>query len=255
MKKHNEVELEINGRRQKVSGLSDEVVALLASDKYTSGCYTVSDFIDHSWQPPDTPLQMEVELDYIHPDDRQQIRQELGLDGETEVLEFYVERTGGAVQSIMINEQRFETVSDLPDGVVGFLDGLVFGDPADPVVTGSGERISFWDVVRGAPEVQQAFYEYGYQNTEAGLTLHGEFDVRHSLHALDTDQEKRLAETVSRGATHVEINRKQAAKRKRLAGMVAGMRAALYRLSKVAFVLIVLTALVIAGLDYFPEFF
>ncbi len=249
MKKQNEVVVEINGRRQKISGVSNEVIELLESDKYASGCYHISDFTDHRWQLPDSPLQMEVELDYIHPDDRTQILYELGLDGqEVDVLEFYVERTQGIVQSVTINDIRFESLTEIPVGVMNFLDGLVFGDPADPVSTGSGERVSFWDAVRGAPETQQAFYDYGYQNTETGLTLHGQFDVRHSLHELDSQQEKRLADTVSQGATRVEISSKKAAERSRPGFFRWWMKAAL--------VLALLAVSVAAGLGrWLSDFF
>lgn len=141
---------------------------------------------DSAWSLPNTPLMLTVDLAHIDAHDRELISADLEVDPEDlEYLELYVERIDGDMQYITINENRYTTIEEIPDGLRSYLDTLYFGDIENPVLTVSGARVNLWDAIRGEPETQQAFYEAGYDPNDSQLQLSGVLDAATALDKLE----------------------------------------------------------------------
>lgn len=177
--------------------LDNDVANYLNDDKEINDNHHVNDGAEIQWQLPSKPFQMEIELDYIDGDDKDAIAEDLGLDAiDLDFLEFYADRLDGAVQSVLINDVRFGAIEDIPESLKTFLDGILFGESSDPVSSISGERITFWDAVRGDPETQQAFYNYEFTNGVNGISIHGGFDPKQTLDGVEKNEYHRLDDSI-----------------------------------------------------------
>jgi len=134
--------------------------------------------LETHWQLPSTPLQLIFNTKYIDSSELKLITQELDLNlTGLESLEVYVERTEGQLDYILINDIRYECAEDLPSTIKSFLDNIQFGDPEDPIITTTGERINFWDVLSGQPEIQQAFFSANYRADTDYFYIDGNYEV------------------------------------------------------------------------------
>ena len=177
--------------------LNDDAANYLNDDKTIEDNHHVNEDAEIQWQLPSKPFQMEIELSYIDGDDKDAIAEDLGLDAsDFDFLDFYADRLDGAVQSVLINDVRFGAIEDIPECLKNFLDGILFGESSDPVSSISGERITFWDAVRGDPETQQAFYSYELKNGVNGISIHGGFDPKQTLDGVEKNEYHRLDDSI-----------------------------------------------------------
>jgi len=149
--------------------------------------------IDSHWQLPNTPLHLEFSAEYIEAGELKQIAKDLDLSlDELESLEVFTERTKGNVDYILVNEIQYQCIEDLPESIKTFLDNVQFGDPEDPVISATGARISYWDTLSGEPEVQQAFFDSGYDPDSDYFHIEGNYDVVDSLQSMEEKLDVKL---------------------------------------------------------------
>lgn len=179
---------------------------------------------DSHWQLPSTPLQMEFNTLYMDPKELKNIARDLEQP-ELDHLEIYVERTEGQIDYMLINDIQFQCIEDLPTSIKTFLDNIQFGDPENPVITASGERVNFWDTLAGEPEVQQAFFEAGHDADNDYFHMGGSFDVVDSVQNMENMQYIDLHDSLESKAVnqkvkqyiHKKDTRKRQSRRKWLA--------------------------------------
>lgn len=164
------------------------------------------DKTDGHWQLPSTPLQMEFNTEFMDPKDLKAIAEDLDLDEqELDHLEIYVERTEGQIDYMLVNDIQYQCIEDLPESIKAFLDNIQFGDPENPVITASGARVNFWDALAGEPEVQQAFFESGYEADNDYFHMSGRFDVVDSVQSMEDKQEIDLNDTLATKAINQKV--------------------------------------------------